>query len=439
MIFIRTLLVALVVVASNGSALAEEGAPRPVDILRYDLAITPDLAGESVTGVVAVSFVVAADRVETLGFDAGSLTIESVQMEGRALSFQKDGQRLNIVLPRPLRAKSQGTVEIHYHGMPTRGIRFFPESDQIYTVFATSQWMVCVDAPDERAAVAMEITVPAAWSVVANGHDIGERTLGDRRVTHRFRLDSDVPSYTYGFAAGRFQTITEHARGIELRYVADGLSAEDLRRVFRETPAMLDFFAERAGIPYPGDRYTQVLAAEGNPQQEMSGFSMLPEAYGRQVLAGHGDVVLAAHELAHQWWGNDVTNRDWTHFWLNEGMATFMAAAYVEHRSGREAYVRMMDEYRASYERVRDADRDKPLVFSDWLHPTADDRTLVYRKGAYVLHLLREELGDPLFWNGIRTYTRQFAGRSVVSADFRKAMERATGRDLTSFFARWVD
>jgi aminopeptidase N len=133
-----------------------------------------------------------------------------------------------------------------------------------------------------------------------------------------------------------------------------------------------------------------------------------------------------------------VTCRDWNHFWLNEGIATFMAAAYIEHRFGRAAYMREIDTYRANYEKVRAAGKDKSLVFPDWLNPTPEDRTLVYDKGAYVMHLLREEMGERAFWNGLRLFTRRHFGKSVVTSDFVTAMEQANDKSLKEFFARWV-
>jgi aminopeptidase N len=200
---------------------------------------------------------------------------------------------------------------------------------------------------------------------------------------------------------------------------------------------MLDFFESRAGVPFPGREYSQVLTAKG-VGQEMIGLAVLPESYGREVLADERESWLAAHEIAHQWWGNLVTCRDWTHFWLNEGFATFMVAAHKEHRWGREEYVKEIGRIRARYERVRDARHDRPLVFPDWTKPSADDRTIVYQKGAYVLHLLREEIGDAAFWKGIKAYTQAHAGRPVETKDFQAAMERAAGRSLDRFFFAMV-
>jgi aminopeptidase N len=200
---------------------------------------------------------------------------------------------------------------------------------------------------------------------------------------------------------------------------------------------MLDFFEDRAGVKYADKTYTQVLAA-GGVEQEMSSFTALKESYGKQLLDNEQDLWLAAHEFAHQWWGNMVTCESWSHFWLNEGVATFMAAAYLEHRFGRELYLREIEGYRASYEKVRAAGKDKSLVFPDWLSPTQEDRTLVYDKGAYVMHLLREEMGERAFWKGLRSFTQRHFGGSVVTSDFIAAMEQANRKSLKPFFAKWI-
>jgi aminopeptidase N len=204
-----------------------------------------------------------------------------------------------------------------------------------------------------------------------------------------------------------------------------------------DTPDMLAFFETKAGVPYAGERYTQVLVAR-TAGQEASGFAMLSDAYGKALLDSPPPLNLSAHEVAHQWWGNLVTCREWTHFWLHEGFATFMAAAYDEHRFGREAYLRDIENARMRYEQVRDASGDRSLVFPSWDRPTAADRTIVYQKGAYVLHQLRELLGDRVFWQGIQRYTRSHAGRSVTTVDFQRSMEQSSGQDLASFFAKWV-
>ncbi len=406
------------------------------DVLHYDAQIEPDIANKAIAGKVLIRFV-ARTAISVLEFNCGDLTIDTVRDAGKMQKFSTQNRHLNISLSRPAKQNEEREVEIEYHGAPRRGIRFFPELSQVYTFFATSQWLVCVDAPDDKATLRLNLILPAGLSVVANGRLVREAPLAQGKTLSEWRQDIPVSTYIFGFVAGHFRTLTEKPGRVGLRYLAGQFSDAELRKIFRDTNDMISFYEERAGVRYADGTYTQVLAADGI-EQEMSGFTVMRETYGREVLANERAVWLGAHELAHQWWGNMVTNRDWNHFWLNEGIASFMTAAYKEHRFGREEYLREIESYRASYHKVRDMGKDRSLVFPDWDHPTAADRTLVYDKGAYVLHLLREELGERTFWAGIRQYTRRYFGKSVTTADFQETMEAVAGKRLTPFFAKWV-
>lgn len=432
-----TLLLCPASLAQTRGGLTPSTTPAPFDVLHYDARVEPDVVNKTVKGRVSIRLVARADRLGALEFDCGDLVIDAVRVGAKAERFERAERVVRVFLSRPARAGETREVEFEYHGSPRRGIRFYTELRQVYTVFTTSQWMVCVDAPDDRATLRMRLVLPADLSNVANGREAARRVLRDGRVEHEWRQDSPVPTYVFGFAAGRFREVSERRGGVRLRYLAEKLKDDEMRRVFRDTADMIAFYEERSGVRYAGAAYTQVLAA-GRIDQEMSGFTVMNEGYGGGVLANERDVWLGAHELAHQWWGISVTARDWTHFWLNEGVATFIATAYKERRFGREEYTREIEKYRASYEKVRDAGHDKPLVFPDWIRPTSEDRTLVYDKGAYVLHLLREELGERAFWAGLRQYTRKFSGKSVTTSDFQTEMERASGRSLSDFFAKWV-
>jgi aminopeptidase N len=296
---------------------------------------------------------------------------------------------------------------------------------------------VCVDDPGDRATLKLSVVLPAGLTATGSGRLLGRHVLPGDKALFEWELDRQMPTYTFGFTAGSFAEVADASDRPRLRYLGAGFSEAELRRVFADTVDMIRFFEERAGTPFPDATYTQVLVANSFGQ-EMSSFSVMSEDYGRAVLTDPGSTGLAAHELAHQWWGNMVTCADWTQFWLNEGFATFMAAAYAEHRFGRSAYERALESSRARYERVRAAGHDRSLVFPEWNRPSADDRALVYHKGAYVLHLLRQTLGESLFWSGIREYTRANFGKSVTTADFQMAMEQASGKNLSEFFSRWV-
>jgi aminopeptidase N len=408
----------------------------PFDVIHYEAEVEPDITNKTIKGKELIRFLVNS-QLDSIEVDCGDLTIDNVSEQRTALKFSNRERHLHISLARPAKANETREIEVSYHGAPRRGIRFFPELAQVYTVFSTSQWLVCVDAPDDKATLSLKLILPAGLSNVANGHLVSTRKLPNEKMLYEWQQKRPIPTYIFGFAAGRFHTLTERRGSLELRYLSTQFSDEQLRRIFRDTADMISFYEDRAGVRYADAAYTQVLAA-GGVEQEMSSFTALRESYGREVLADEHAVWLGAHELAHQWWGNMVTCRDWTHFWLNEGIASFMASAYKEHRFGREAYLHDIEEYRAKYQKVRDAGKDRSLAFPDWLHPTAEDRTLVYDKGAYVLHLLRAELGERAFWEGLRQYTRMYFGKSVTTPDFQAAMERASGKSLKGFFSKWV-
>ena len=405
-----------------------------IDVIHYELSLTPDLASGTVRGEEEIQFRLAQPAA-AIEFDRGNLRIARAHDRGRPVAVEQ-ADRLTLRWPQPLAADTTHTVSVTYTGSPTSGITFDAARQQVYTVFNTSQWMVALDTPAERATFRLQLHVPPSWTTAASGElerPPGAATPG----VHTWSLRTAAPSYVYGFAAGRFRDVTTRVDGRQLRYLGDGFTDAELQQVFRDSADMLAFFERRAGIPFAGKTYTQVLTSKGIGQELMF-MALLPESYGRDVLANERESWLSAHEIAHQWWGNLVTCANWTHFWLNEGFATFMVAAHKEHRWGPDEYEREMARIEARYRRVVAAGKDRSLVFSEWTRPTADDRTIVYQKGAYVLHLLRRELGDELFWKAIAEYTRASAGRSVTTEDFQHAVERATGRSLAAFFAEWV-
>ena len=413
------------------SVVGHGSTPANTDVLHYSVTVEPDIANKSVKGSVVIRVRTTSNQVE---FNCGELSIDSVTEKGKPLQFSVNDHKLRVSLSE---RKGEREIEVRYHGAPRRGIRFFPDRQQVHTIFSTSQWMVCSDDPADKATLTMKLVLPASLIGVGNGDLVSQRELPDNKRLSEWRQKTPIPTYIFGFAVGPFRVVKQRHRNVELQYLATNYSEAEVRRIFRDTPDMLDFFEDRAGVKYADRNYTQVLAA-GGVEQEMSSFTALKEAYGKELLANEQDVWLGAHEFAHQWWGNMVTCRDWNHFWLNEGIATFIAAAYIEHRFGRALYLREIETYRTNYEKVKAAGKDKSLVFPDWLHPTSEDRTLVYDKGAYVLHLLREEMGERAFWKGLQLFTRRYFGKSVVTTDFVAAMEEAHGKSLKQFFAKWV-
>ena len=415
----------------------QEPANQPdFHVLHYSARLDPNLPEKTLRGNETIRLVLLNAAVRNVAFDAGDLVIDAVNHNGKTLSFEKVGKRLNIQLAGTDTVNQHIDIQIKYHGTPRFGLEFHPEADQLYTIFSTSQWLVCLDAPDQRATLDLRVTLPAGFSAIGNGRLVTKSRLSGKRVLYHWRQDDPVPSFVYGFAAGRFNETAARANGVHLRFLSHDLQADQLQQVFVDNGDMLKFFGDRAGIPYRGT-YSQALVTR-TIGQEMAGFALMSEAYGRDVLDKPTDEDLIAHEMAHQWWGIGITCRSWSDFWLNEGFATFMAAAYIQHRFGDEAYQAMVENWQQSVARLAATGTDHSLVFQQWVHPSRDDRTVVYRKGAYVLHLLRAKLGEHAFWKGIQDYSQKFWGKSVTTADFKEAMERSSGANLDGFFREWV-
>ncbi|MEO5763002.1 MAG: M1 family metallopeptidase [Vicinamibacteria bacterium] len=429
--FSSTLL--LSVFAATAPAQAQSSA---IDVLNYTATVEPSLVDKTVRGHVSVELraLVAAVSVE---LDIGALTIDAVTENGSAREFTQGQRRLKTLLKTAAQPNETRTIEITYHGTPRFGLTFVPAKSQVYTIFSTDQWMPCINAPSDRATLSLTVVTPADLTVIANGRLVADRPQPDGRVSHDWRLDRAAPTFSFGFAAAKFNEVADKRGRTNLRYLSTTAAGADLQRLFADTGDMIGFFEDRSGVPYPAASYSQALV-EDTVGQEMSGFSLMSDEYAAEVLKDPTRVGLIAHELAHQWWGIGVTCQDWTHFWLNEGFATFMAAAYREKKFGRETYLRDVEGWRARYERVKTAGKDRSLAFTDWNKPTSDDRALVYQKGALVLHELRQELGDKAFWKGLCDYTRAHFDKPVTTSDFFAAMEKSSGKKLIGFFDRWV-
>ena len=402
-----------------------------LDVISYHLTIEPKIEERYISGTVIIRFHINRNA-DSVVMNAGNLNIDQVVGES-VIGFKKRGDDLVIKLSE--REKETNILTIDYHGNPTRGLLFDGDLGQAYTLYATSQWMICNDSPGDKALFHLDICIPDDKTCIASG-ELVSKVSKNGNTQYSYQQNYASPAYTYGFAIGDYNKAKEKVGEVWLKYYAQDYSSEELMAIFRETPTMISFFEEKTGVKYDQSTYSQLLI--GNHYQEMSGYSLLKDTYGKLVLQDSTETNLISHELAHQWWGNRVTCKSWNHFWLNEGMATFMSAAYNEYRFGKHMYLANIDSYFKIYEAIKTRGNDKSLVFEDWSNPSKDDRNLVYFKGAYVFHLLREKLGDELFWDAIKLYTTRYFGKSVVTDDLQKAIEESSGVDLQEFFNEWV-
>ena len=429
----------LAILAAGWAALCAGAAPPPgtgFEVVRYRLALTPDIATKAVAGRERIVLRATVAGLRSLTFSPSALTIDTARLDGKPVGIRRDTDRLGFDLPKPLARGRAVTLELTYHGRPARGLA--GGGSTLYTSYFACDWMVCVqDAFGDKAAVSIDLHVPAGMTTVSVGRLVTRRRQPDGTELHRWRAPRPYPADLYGFAVGHFSQAKERAGSHTLTYLSDVADAAELGRRFADTNAMAAFLAEKVGVPLPTREYRQLLVA-GDEAQEAATYSVLGVD---AVPARPGDPEedwAVVHELAHQWWGNLVTCADLREFWLNEGITTFMTAAWKEHRYGRAAYDAELAGARRRLAGAREKGYDKPLAWGGRWPDLGTRRAVQYGKGALFMAELRTALGEQAFWSGLRRYTRAHAGGTVTSTDLERAMAAASGQDVHALFDAWV-
>ncbi len=425
---------------------------RPADVRHVDIDVTLDFATDSVHGVVTTHYSALFDTVREVTLDAAELNIEQVTMEGKktALEHWSEGDKLRIRLDRDYKYGDQFAVTVRYSARPRTGLVFVhalagdPDlPTQAWTQGQTEYhhyWFPCHDFPNDRATTALKATVPGAYFALSNGKLEGVTENADGTKTYAWRLDFPHPAYLITLVAGEFTELPDTWRKIPVNYYVRPGREADGHRMLDNTPRMIELFSTKTGVDYPYVKYAQIvpemfLGAMENTSATTHSYRLMPDE--RASLDWSPDDVVA-HELAHQWFGDLLTCRDWGHIWLNESFATFMEEVWMEHDQG-------IDEARTNFRRnlqlYLDADKRgrRPIVYNVYRKHGGElfDRH-VYEKGSLVLNLLRFTLGEDAFWRSINLYLERNRGREVITADLERAFEEATGRSMARYFEQWV-
>ena len=420
---------------------------RSFDLQHQDTRVRFDWTRHAVVGSTTIRIAALDSALSSVALDAVDMTIGSVRTAtGTRLEHRYDGRILTIALAPALAPKARTTVVIDYETVrPKKGVYFVDRRHTVWTQGETEDtryWVPTYDFPNDRTTWEFRITTDRNERALSNGRLIASRAVPGGVEWH-WSQTKPASTYLMSVVTGDYVVLQDVWREIPIGYWTYPDSVEAAWRGFAKTPRMVDLIAERSGVPYPWAKYDQAVAPDyifGG----MENVSATTQADDRILHPAWAEPQanaepLVAHELAHQWYGDYLTARDWSHIWLNEGFATFFEAVWAEATHGPDAgaLARL-----AAQEETIAADRAarRPLVYDRWV---TDPLELffsghIYPKGATVLQMLRHELGDALFWTGMRTYTRSHALGSVATDDFQRAMERATGRDLSRFFEQWV-
>jgi aminopeptidase N len=432
---------------------------RPVDIRHVALDLTVDFDKKALRGTCATTMSVLFEEITQVVLQAAEMQIEHVTFISKRrpqqipLTWNYDGNVVRIALDRPQHYGAEFTLSITYKTEPRIGMTFIApsEGDPDRAIQAHTQgqpenahyWFPCHDSPNDRATMSIAARVPSQYFAVSNGQlkKIEEHAETNER-TFYYHESVPFPAYLSTLAVGEFAEQRDEFGKIPVLYYARPGLEKEARLMMGDTPAMLAYYSEHFGIPYPYEKYAQVVLEEfigamENTSATSHSWLIMPDE--RQFPDWDGKATVA-HELVHQWFGDLLTCRDWSHAWLNESFATYFeetwkqsdpSAGEMDFRLGMRTNLRLYLDEDKTYRR--------PIVYNVY---DADGQELfdrhLYEKGSCVLHMLRFIVGEAAFWRAIQYYARNNRGREVVTTDLERAFEEATGKSMGQFFDQWV-
>ncbi len=439
---------------------AKPGTPRKAERLRFvnvqhiKAELTLDPRKREVRGTVTHTVRPLHPFLKTIELDCGKdLKVARVTIgpDKTPCTFRRSGDTLTIALDQPRGPGETFDLAIEYAGSPDRGIRFvlpdpaYPEKPMaIWTqgeAEDTHHWLPCYDYPNDRATTEMIVTVEKPLSVLSNGVLVGTQPGPGNTVTYHWKMDIPFVSYLISLAVADFSVYHDKVGDLPVDYyVARPVNEATARRFMGKTPHMIAFFNRVIGRPYPYNKYAQVCVPEfGGGMENITATTMTDQVLHDEIaeLEDNAD-GLVSHELAHQWFGDLLTCKDWSHLWLNEGFASYFGPLFSEYDRGEDFFRIEMNQVLQGY-LGGDREYRRPIV--EPRYEASDDMFdgMTYNKGACVLHMLRGLVGDEAWWKGIRRYVAEHQLQVVETDDFRKAMEAASGKDLKWFFSQWVN
>jgi len=425
---------------------------RPGQVEHIFLDLDLDVANQRYQGTCSIRLNPIRSDIQTLTLDAINLEIHSVLIGRAKQPFDYDGQQLRVHLKQPTRAGKPITLGIAYAvDQPQRGIYFiaptpdYPDKPvQVWTQGEDEDsrfWFPCFDYPGQLATSEIRARVPQPYLAISNGELIETVDLGDQKIYHWLQRQVH-PTYLMTLAVGDFTELQDHWQGVPVSYCVEKGREEDARRSLGKTPRMIEFLSQKYGVPYPYPKYAQVCVddfifggMENTSTTLLTDRCLLDE---RAALDNRSTESLVVHELAHQWFGDLVVIKHWSHAWLKEGMASYSEVMWTEQEYGPEeaAYYRL-NEARAYFAEDRERYR-RPVVTHIYREAIELYDRHIYEKGACVYHMIRAELGEELFWQAIQTFVRDNAHQTVETVDLLRAIEKATGRNLMFLFDQYV-
>lgn len=430
------------------------------DVQHYILRVSFDRAAKRIIGDTTVRLKPLAAGFRQVTLDSVGISYSSVTLEetNSPLNYLVQGDQVVVDLDRTYTPQQTIGIRFKYSASPKKGIYFIDKqpaadgvparTEQIWTQGEPDEarhWFPSFDFPSDKATVEQFITANAHEEVIGNGLIVAKSDNADGTVVHHFKMDIPFSTYLVSFVVGDYAAVAEKYKNIPLGYYVYAGTEAVVPKAYGRTKDMFRVFEELTGVDYPFPKYDQTVVAAFafGGMENMTATTMSD----RDIFLVNNPLFeatvedLVSHELAHSWFGNLVTCKNWAELWLNEGFATFMEAAFREKKYGRRSYLQKI---------VNDADQFKASDATGGKRHGLFNRNAAkvtelfdvpyttYNKGGAVLHTLREQIGDAAFWRGVNIYLNRHKLGNVESTDLKAAMEEGSGSDLDWFFDQWV-
>ncbi len=422
-----------------------------IDALNYAFRLTlsdttDEIVGEATVDIRFLAAGLTRVRLNLInrGSDGRGMAVSEVTSSDGEVTFTHENDELFITLPEATRANQRSQYTVRYRGAPAGGLQIGPNKHGDRTFFSDDwpnrarNWLPTIDHPYDKATSEMIVMAPDHYQVVSNGLKIEETALAGGMLLTHWKQSVPIATWLYNLGVARFAV--QHVDDYMGKPIQTWVYYQDRDAGFYDfavpTKQVLEFYGDWVG-PYSYEKLANIQSNSvgGGMEAASSIFYGDNSVTGERTTRWQNVII---HEIAHQWFGNAVTEYDWDDVWLSEGFATYFTLLFREHQYGRDDFVEGLKDSR---DRVRAFSGENP----DYriVHDNLDDMSRVtssqtYQKGGWTLHMLRGIIGDDAFWSGIQDYYGRYQDKNASTDDFRRAMEEASGRDLSEFFQQWL-
>ena len=424
-----------------------------IDAINYKFEFELSDATDEILGITTVDVRFLAVGIETLRLDLikksstlenKGMSVTTVESEGKPVAYKHERDALLITLPAPSTKCQRSQFTITYRGIAATGLIIGDNKYGDRTFFSDNwpnkgrNWLPTIDHPYDKATCEFVVTAPAHYQVVSNGLMIEESDLeAGKRLSH---WKQSVPIAPWLYVLGVAKFAVQHVDDFQGKAIQTWVYYQDRDAGFYDfadpTKKVLEFFSNYIG-PFSYEKLANIQSnSVGGGMEAASAILYGDNSVSGERSARWRNVVI--HELAHQWFGNSVTEYDWDDVWLSEGFATYFTLLFIEHAYGRDAF---LEGLRSSKTRVDDFHLNNPdyrIVHDDLKDMRKVTSSHTYQKGSWILHMLRGVIGTENFWKGIQSYYRKYQNANATTEDFRREMEEVSGKDLYVFFQQWL-